>query len=134
MVKIEKEDIRPVCPHCEATVDRLLEVHRGWFTINRVFCCPHCHKIVGISAFTALAVRLKIGRLPRHTTWTHVVGVAALAGIGFTVSLFVTGLAFKDPGLTDLAKIGIFAGSGIAGLIGYLILRLSGSSRNASSS
>ncbi len=84
-------------------------------------------KIVGISAFTAVAVRLGLGRLPRHTTWTQIFGLAALAGIGFTVSLFVTGLAFTDPGLTDLAKIGIFAGSGIAGVIGYLILRLSGS-------
>ena len=83
-------------------------------------------KIIGISAFTALAVRLGLGRLPRHTTWTHIYGVSALAGIGFTVSLFITGLAFSDPGLTDLAKIGIFAGSGIAGLIGYLILRFSG--------
>ena len=83
-------------------------------------------KIVGISAFTALAVRLGLGRLPRHTTWTHLFGLAALAGVGFTVSLFVTGLAFKSPALTDLAKIGIFAGSGIAGIIGYLILRFTG--------
>jgi Na+/H+ antiporter NhaA len=55
-----------------------------------------------------------------------------LAGIGFTVSLFVTGLAFMDPALTDLAKIGIFAGSGIAGIIGYLILRFTGRSSTAS--
>jgi len=60
------------------------------------------------------------------------VGLAALAGIGFTVSLFVTGLAFTDPTLTDLAKIGIFAGSGAAGLIGYLILRFTGKTRSAS--
>ncbi len=80
-------------------------------------------KIIGISAFTAMAVRLGLGRLPRHTTWSHIFGLAALAGIGFTVSLFITGLAFRDPVLTDLAKIGIFAGSGSAGLIGYLILR-----------
>jgi NhaA family Na+:H+ antiporter len=85
-------------------------------------------KIAGISAFTVLAVRLGLGRLPRHTTWTHIIGVAALAGIGFTVSLFVTSLAFEDPVLTDLAKIGIFAGSGLAGLIGYLLLRLPRSS------
>ncbi len=89
-------------------------------------------KIVGISAFTAVAVRLGLGRLPRHTTWTQIFGLASLAGIGFTVSLFVTGLAFTDPGLTDLAKIGIFAGSGIAGVIGYLILRFSGSGTTTS--
>ncbi len=91
-------------------------------------------KIVGISSFTALAVRFGLGRLPRHTTWTHIFGLAGLAGIGFTVSLFVTGLAFTDPALTDLAKIGIFAGSGTAGLIGYLILRFTGSSRTPASS
>ncbi|MGZ5384785.1 MAG: Na+/H+ antiporter NhaA [Acidimicrobiia bacterium] len=89
-------------------------------------------KIVGISAFTALAVRLGLGRLPRHTTWRHIFGLAALAGIGFTVSLFVTGLAFMDPALTNLAKIGIFAGSGLAGIIGYLILRFTGRSSTAS--
>ncbi len=83
-------------------------------------------KILGISAFAALAVRLGLGRLPRNTTWSHVFGVAALAGIGFTVSLFVTGLAFTDPTLTDLAKLGIFVGSGIAGLAGYLYLRFTG--------
>ena len=83
-------------------------------------------KIVGISMFTALAVRFGLGRLPRNTTWRQIFGLAALAGIGFTVSLFVTGLAFDDPGLTDLAKIGIFAGSGAAGVIGYLLLRATG--------
>ena len=50
MVKIEKEDIDPICPFCEAPLDRLVEVKRGWFSINRVFCCPLCRKIVGISA------------------------------------------------------------------------------------
>ncbi len=50
MVEIEKEDIDPICPHCEKVLKKLIEVKRGWFSINRVFCCPHCHKIVGISA------------------------------------------------------------------------------------
>ena len=50
MVKIDKEEIRPVCPFCERKLDRLVEVKRGWFSVNRVFCCPHCKKIVGISA------------------------------------------------------------------------------------
>ncbi|QDT95575.1 hypothetical protein [Gimesia aquarii] len=50
MVKIEKEDIKPICPHCEKELDKLVEVNRGWFSVNRVFCCPFCKKIVGISA------------------------------------------------------------------------------------
>jgi NhaA family Na+:H+ antiporter len=80
-------------------------------------------KFVGISIFTWLAVRLGLGRLPRGTGWVHVGGLALIAGIGFTVSLFVTSLAFSDPGITDLAKTGIFVGSTIAGVAGYAMLR-----------
>lgn len=80
-------------------------------------------KTAGISAFAWLAVRLKLGVLPRLVTWRHIVGLAAVAGIGFTVSLFVTGLAFEHPELADRAKTGIFIGSGAAGLLGYLVLR-----------
>ncbi|HJR92516.1 MAG TPA: Na+/H+ antiporter NhaA [Acidimicrobiia bacterium] len=79
-------------------------------------------KTVGISAFAWLAVRLGLGRLPTRTSWRHVVGLAAVAGIGFTVSLFVTGLAFTSDEFTDIAKLGIFAGSAIAGVVGTLIL------------
>jgi NhaA family Na+:H+ antiporter len=79
-------------------------------------------KLLGISAFSFAAVRLGLGRLPGATTWRHVVGVAGVAGIGFTVSLFVTDLAFTDAGITDLAKVGIFAGSLVAGVIGALLL------------
>ena len=79
-------------------------------------------KLVGISGFTYAAVKLGLGKLPPETGWTHVVGLSVVAGIGFTVSLFITGLAFNDPHLTDLAKVGIFTGSVVAGVIGALIL------------
>jgi NhaA family Na+:H+ antiporter len=79
-------------------------------------------KMVGITSFTYAAVKLGLGKLPARTGWTHIVGLSAVAGIGFTVSLFVTGLAFNDPHLTDLAKVGIFAGSLTAGVIGFLVL------------
>lgn len=80
-------------------------------------------KMAGISLFSYLAVRLGLGRLPVGTSWSHVVGLAAVGGIGFTVALFVTGLAFTDPTTTDLAKTGIFAGSLAAGVVGTLLLR-----------
>lgn len=80
-------------------------------------------KTVGITLFTWLAVRFNIGSLPDRTTWTHVVGVAMIAGIGFTVALFIAGLAFPDSlVLADRAKIGIFIGSAISGIGGYMIL------------
>ncbi len=49
-VKIESKNIVPVCPFCEKKVKKLIEVKRGWFSVNRVFCCPYCHKIVELSA------------------------------------------------------------------------------------
>ena len=50
MIEIKKEEITPVCPHCEKQVEQLIEVNRGFFSVNRVFCCPHCHKIVGMTS------------------------------------------------------------------------------------
>jgi len=80
-------------------------------------------KVVGITVASIATVRFGLGRLPLATTWRHIVGLAAVAGVGFTVSMFVTGLAFTDPALGDLAKVGIFAGSLIAATIGALVLR-----------
>jgi NhaA family Na+:H+ antiporter len=79
-------------------------------------------KTLGISLFTWLAVRARLGWLPAGTTWRHVFGLGALGGIGFTVSLFITNLAFVDQGLADVARVGIFAGSLLAGIIGALVL------------
>ncbi len=79
-------------------------------------------KTVGVTAFTWAATRTGITRLPDGVRWRHLVGVAALAGIGFTVSLFITSLAFQRPQLQDGAKVGILAASLLAGLLGALLL------------
>jgi Na+:H+ antiporter, NhaA family len=79
-------------------------------------------KIVGISAASWLAVRLGLGRLPDGVAWSHLFGAAAVAGIGFTVSLFITALAFDDPSLVAPAKLAILVASLIAGTLGALIL------------
>ena len=80
-------------------------------------------KTVGISAATWAAVRLGVGRVPAGVGWSHIVGTAAVAGIGFTVSLFLTELAFDDAGLATQAKVGILSGSILAGTAGFLLLR-----------
>jgi endogenous inhibitor of DNA gyrase (YacG/DUF329 family) len=49
-MKIVKEDIKPMCPYCSMPVDRLIQVKGGAFVTHRVFCCPHCRKIVGVSS------------------------------------------------------------------------------------
>ncbi len=79
-------------------------------------------KLVGVGAAIALAVRTGLGRLPPEVTGRHVAGMAALAGIGFTVSLFVTGLAFPGPDLADEAKLGVIAASIVAASLGAAIL------------
>jgi Na+:H+ antiporter, NhaA family len=79
-------------------------------------------KTVGVTAFAWAATRTGITRLPDGVRWRHLVGVAALAGIGFTVSLFITGLAFERPELQDAAKVGVLAASLLAGLLGALLL------------
>ncbi len=80
-------------------------------------------KVVGISLFTWLAVKIGWGRLPDGMAGLDVVALAAVAGIGFTVAIFVSSLAFVDPALTDQAKLGILAGSALAGLLGYFLFR-----------
>ena len=79
-------------------------------------------KLVGISTATALAVRLRLGVLPRGVDLRSVIGIAALGGIGFTVSLFIASLSFDDPMLVDSAKIGILAGSVVSAALGVAIL------------
>ena len=79
-------------------------------------------KLVGVSLATWIAVHSGLSRLPRGANWTHVLGLSAVAGIGFTVSLFITGLAFDDPVVTDEAKLGILAASTIAAVVGTLVL------------
>ena len=79
-------------------------------------------KLAGITLATWLAVRSGLGRLPEGATWSTLAGIAALGGIGFTVSLFITELAYDPGSLQDGAKIGVLAGSVIAAVAGSLVL------------
>ncbi len=79
-------------------------------------------KPLGITLMGWLVVRSGKGRLPAGVTWAQVVGAGCLAGIGFTMSLFVSNLAFNDELLITAAKVGILAASLSSGIIGFLIL------------
>jgi Na+:H+ antiporter, NhaA family len=79
-------------------------------------------KPVGVFSACWLAVKLKIAQLPESVRWNHIVGVGALSGIGFTVSLFIAALAFNDSTLLDAAKTAILCASLLAGVLGYLLL------------
>ncbi|MGH9180220.1 MAG: Na+/H+ antiporter NhaA, partial [Acidimicrobiales bacterium] len=79
-------------------------------------------KVVGISAFSWLAVGIGLGDLPTGVRFVQVVAVAAAAGVGFTVSLFIADLAFIPVALQDEAKIGVLAASALASLLGVAAL------------
>ncbi len=86
-------------------------------------------KLVGVYGFSMLAITLGLAQMPSGATARHLLGIAALCGIGFTMSLFIGGLAFEHTGgdaVTYLTthRIGILSGSLISGVLGYLILLL----------
>jgi NhaA family Na+:H+ antiporter len=80
-------------------------------------------KPVGITLFSWIAVRLRWAALPDHVGWRHIAGAACIGGIGFTMSLFIAGLAFEGP-LLAAGKIGILVASATAAAIGALVLRV----------
>jgi len=80
-------------------------------------------KFTGILFFTWLMVKSGAGALPEGANWRHITGVALLGGIGFTMSLFISGLAFKNPAFVDQAKYGILIASIIAGILGTIVLK-----------
>ncbi|MCR8722971.1 Na+/H+ antiporter NhaA [Frigidibacter sp. ROC022] len=81
-------------------------------------------KFAGIMGTVWLLTRLGMAQLPHGATWSHMAGVACLAGIGFTMSLFIGGLSFSDLHLMNQVRLGVLAGSGIAAVLGFTILML----------
>ncbi len=88
-------------------------------------------KGIGITLMSYLGVKLKIATLPGDINFKQVFGVAILAGVGFTMSIFIANLAFTGNAmLIDSSKVGIIVGSVVSGIIGYLILRWSGNTKH----
>lgn len=81
---------------------------------------------IGVFGASWVALRTGLGVLPGRVRYGHLLGGAVLCGIGFTISLFITELAFDDPLVKDQAKIGILAGSVVAAVVGTLVLRFFG--------
>jgi len=80
-------------------------------------------KQIGVFGATWLVVRMGWATLPHGANWLHLYGVAALAGIGFTMSLFVGGLSFEGPEMMDQVRLGVLTASIVSAIIGYLVLR-----------
>ncbi len=86
-------------------------------------------KFLGISLFSKLMVKLKLASLPEGVSWNHIFGVSFLAGIGFTMSMFISELAFDDDSYKQIAKVGIMAASLISATIGMIWLAQAGKSK-----
>jgi len=80
-------------------------------------------KPIGILLVSFLAVKTRISELPKELGWVEIAALGAVAGIGFTVSLFITDLAFADEQLAEQTKVGVLAASFAAGVAGYLLLK-----------
>ena len=80
-------------------------------------------KPIGITLFAWMVVKLRVASLPDAVSWRHLHGAAWLGGIGFTMSIFITTLAFTDGILVLEAKVGVLVASVVSGVIGWLILR-----------
>ena len=88
-----------------------------------VICGLVIGKQIGVTLFSWISVKLGFAALPTGVTWKHIYGTAWLAGIGFTMSLFVANLAFGESPLGEESKIGILTASIISGTVGFLILK-----------
>lgn len=80
-------------------------------------------KQIGIFGMVFIGEKLRLFKRPEGASWLQIYGISLLCGIGFTMSLFISMLAFISPELQDLSKIGVFLGSIISGVLGYMILR-----------
>lgn len=84
-------------------------------------------KFVGVALFSYLGIKLKVTELPSGVKFKQILGISAIAGVGFTMSIFIDNLAFAGDLISiNSAKIGIIIGSFLSGLIGYIILRITG--------
>ena len=80
-------------------------------------------KPIGVLLFSKLAVRLRFAQLPKAVSWRQIGAVGMLAGIGFTVSIFISSLAFDNASYLAEAKTAVLAASVISGVLGYFALR-----------
>ena len=96
----------------------------GLLTLNSlgIFVGLFCGKPIGIVLFSALAVKMGLSQLPGDVSLRHIIGAGFLGGIGFTMSIFITLLAFGNPEIIQSSKISILLSSLMAGTVGFLIL------------
>lgn len=91
-------------------------------------------KQIGVFGVTYLMIKGGMARMPNGANWLHIYGIACLAGIGFTMSLFIGGLSFADPTLMNQVRLGVLSGSALSALLGAGALLLAGAPRDEEAS
>ena len=86
-------------------------------------------KQVGVFGFTFIMVKSGLARMPYGANWLHIYGLACLAGVGFTMSLFIGGLSYADPAMMNDVRLGVLSGSIVSGLLGYVALMIASRDR-----
>lgn len=81
-------------------------------------------KQIGVFGLTFLMVKSGLARMPHGANWLHIYGLACLAGVGFTMSLFIGGLSYSDPSMMNDVRLGVLSGSIVSGIVGYIALML----------
>jgi NhaA family Na+:H+ antiporter len=118
--------IIPIFALANAGVQITSNVPLDMALIQNMAICLVAGNSIGVTALVLLFSKLKLIEIPSDITFRQIVGVAFLAGVGFTMAIFIAGLAFADaPELIDSAKIGILIGFVISAVIGYVILQFS---------
>jgi NhaA family Na+:H+ antiporter len=120
--------ILPIFALANAGVVFNMDVNIDWRLAMVISVSLFVGKFIGVPLFTYIGLRLKLTELPRGMNLHNVIGSGLIAGVGFTMSIFISNLAFADPILTNSAKIGILIGSFVAGVSGYLFMRYTGKS------
>ena len=88
-----------------------------------IICGLFVGKTIGVSLLSWCAVKFKLAKLPSGANWKHIIGLGMLAGIGFTMSIFISILSFKDILHTEEAKFAILCASVLSGICGFLFLK-----------
>lgn len=119
--------IMPVFALANAGVIFSADMYLDWSLIINIMAALFFGKLIGISAMSYLSIKLKIAQLPTNVTFSQIIGVAILAGVGFTMSIFIANLAFSENVMIiDSSKVGVILGSILSGIVGFLILKFSG--------
>jgi len=116
--------IMPVFAFANAGVNLTNNLNIDYSLTLNIILSLFLGKMLGVSLFSFIGLKLKIATLPENVDFKQIIGVALLSGVGFTMSLFISNLAFIDnSAFLNSAKIGVIIGSLISGILGYAVLK-----------